>query len=147
MPVVHNIYFCIKCGQIALTNYGKCPMCDGELELIPNMDLLEFLAKKTTQKEDDAFVLTLRPIEQFDSMAWMHRVHVMQGWELHGKAWPKGYYPKYQEGVVNVECPFCHQYWTTKIGTGSRMLSAGLFGLGSKKIGKQWHCHFCNSDF
>lgn len=45
------------------------------------------------------------------------------------------------------ECPYCHTRNTKRISTGSRLLSVGLFGLGSKKIGKQWHCDNCNSDF
>ena len=122
-------------------------MCDGKQMELLNFDWLDFIKKYPKEADKDSFALTIQSKENFDTMAWMHRQHVMQGWEAHGKSWPKGYYPKYREGVVNAECPFCHQYWTTKIGTGSRMLSAGLFGLGSKKIGKQWHCHFCNSDF
>lgn len=46
-----------------------------------------------------------------------------------------------------VECPYCHSTNTKKIGTTSRMVSAGMFGLASKKIGKQWHCNNCGSDF
>ena len=46
-----------------------------------------------------------------------------------------------------VECPYCKSTNTQKITSGSRILSTGLFGLGSKKIGKQWHCNKCKSDF
>ena len=49
--------------------------------------------------------------------------------------------------ISSVACPYCHSRNTSKIGTVSRMFSAGLFGLGSKKIGKQWHCNSCGSDF
>lgn len=46
-----------------------------------------------------------------------------------------------------VQCPYCKSYCTRKISGLSRAFSAGLFGLGSKKIGKQWHCTNCGSDF
>ena len=46
-----------------------------------------------------------------------------------------------------VECPYCHSCNTTKISGASRWLSVGLFGIGSKKVGKQWHCKSCGSDF
>ena len=46
-----------------------------------------------------------------------------------------------------IECPYCHSTATRKISGTSRVVSAGLFGLGSKKIGKQWHCCSCKSDF
>lgn len=46
-----------------------------------------------------------------------------------------------------VECPYCHANDTKKISTTSRVISTSLFGLGSKKLGKQYHCNNCNSDF
>lgn len=46
-----------------------------------------------------------------------------------------------------VECPYCHSNGTKKISITSRVISTSLFGLGSKKIGKQWHCNSCGSDF
>lgn len=49
--------------------------------------------------------------------------------------------------ISSVACPYCHSRNTSKIGTVSRMFSASLFGLGSKKLGKQWHCNSCGSDF
>lgn len=45
------------------------------------------------------------------------------------------------------ECPYCHSLDTSKIGTVSRITSTDFFGLASKKIGKQWHCNNCKSDF
>lgn len=46
-----------------------------------------------------------------------------------------------------VECPYCKSRDTEKISSLSRAASVGFFGLGSKKIGKQWHCNRCKSDF
>lgn len=46
-----------------------------------------------------------------------------------------------------IECPYCHSTNTKKIGLLNRTVSVGLLGLGSKKIGKQFHCKNCNSDF
>ena len=44
-------------------------------------------------------------------------------------------------------CPYCNSSNTRKISTGSRLLSTGFFGLGSSKIGKNYHCNNCGSDF
>ena len=64
---------------------------------------------------------------------------------------PKKINPPTQELLFNtkptVECPYCKSDNTSKIGTINRVLSIGVFGLGSSKIGKQWHCNQCNSDF
>ena len=46
-----------------------------------------------------------------------------------------------------ITCPYCKATNIRKIGIVSRSVSAGIFGLGSKKIGKQWHCDHCGSDF
>ena len=46
-----------------------------------------------------------------------------------------------------VTCPYCQSTNVKKIGQLNRTVSTGLFGLGSKKIGKQWHCNSCGSDF
>lgn len=46
-----------------------------------------------------------------------------------------------------IECPYCHATNVRKVSLAGRAMSAGIFGLGSKKIGKQWHCNKCGSDF
>lgn len=45
------------------------------------------------------------------------------------------------------KCPFCKSINIKRIGTVNRMISTSLFGLSSRKIGKQWHCNSCGSDF
>jgi len=46
-----------------------------------------------------------------------------------------------------VECPYCHSTNTKKISGTTRFVSTGLFGLASNKIGKNFHCNNCKSDF
>lgn len=45
------------------------------------------------------------------------------------------------------KCPYCKSINVKKIGNVGRAISFGLFGFGSSKVGKQWHCNSCNSDF
>lgn len=45
------------------------------------------------------------------------------------------------------KCPYCQSSNVAKISTAGRVVSVGLFGLASGKIGKQWHCNNCKSDF
>lgn len=47
----------------------------------------------------------------------------------------------------HVECPYCHSTNTEKISTVSRAVSVSLVGAASSKLGKQWHCNNCKSDF
>ena len=51
------------------------------------------------------------------------------------------------EAMRKVTCPYCGSVNVKKVSTISRMASVGFFGLGSKKVGKQWHCNNCKSDF
>ena len=53
--------------------------------------------------------------------------------------------PKKQPPTI--ECPYCKSTNTSKIGVVGRSVSFGLFGFGSSKVGKQWHCNSCKSDF
>lgn len=46
-----------------------------------------------------------------------------------------------------VTCPYCKSTNTKKISGSSRWFSTGVFGLASSKVGKQWHCNSCKSDF
>lgn len=46
-----------------------------------------------------------------------------------------------------VVCPYCNSTNTEKISTMSRAVSVSLVGAASGKIGKQWHCKNCGSNF
>lgn len=46
-----------------------------------------------------------------------------------------------------VVCPYCKSTNTEKIGTLNRAVSVSLVGVASSKLGKQWHCNNCKSDF
>ena len=48
---------------------------------------------------------------------------------------------------ASIECPYCHSTDTKKISGTTRWLSTGIFGLASNKIGKNYHCNKCKSDF
>ena len=46
-----------------------------------------------------------------------------------------------------VVCPYCKSTNTEKISVASRAVSVSLVGAASGKIGKQWHCKQCGSNF
>ena len=59
-------------------------------------------------------------------------------------------YTKAHDIQVNLnlpKCPYCHSTSIKKISAASRTASVIGFGIFSKKIGKQWHCNNCGSDF
>lgn len=46
-----------------------------------------------------------------------------------------------------VECPYCHSKYTRPINFFERFISTDVWGLGSDKIGKQFHCNNCDANF
>ena len=52
-----------------------------------------------------------------------------------------------QKSTPTIECPYCHSTDTQKISGMSRAGSIVVWGIFSKKLGKQWHCDKCGSDF
>lgn len=54
---------------------------------------------------------------------------------------------EYKENLPKVQCPYCKSMDTVKISMMSTMASTAMWGLNSKKIGKQWHCNNCKSNF
>lgn len=47
----------------------------------------------------------------------------------------------------HVECPYCHSMNTEKISGVARGVSIYALGVASPKLGKQWHCKNCGSNF
>ena len=51
------------------------------------------------------------------------------------------------DDAKKIHCPYCKSDNVKKISIAGRAVSASTFGLASKKVGKQWHCNNCKSDF
>ena len=54
---------------------------------------------------------------------------------------------EYKESLHKVQCPYCKSMNTVKISMMSTIASTAMWGLNSKKIGKQWYCNNCKSNF
>lgn len=54
---------------------------------------------------------------------------------------------KKNKAIYNPRCPYCGSSDIKKITTGDRVVSTALVGVASSKIGKQWHCNKCKSNF
>lgn len=54
---------------------------------------------------------------------------------------------EYEAKHPHVVCPYCKSTNTEKISTVSRAVSVSLVGAASGKLGKQWHCKQCGSNF
>ena len=68
---------------------------------------------------------------------------------LFGITWDEETSPSKPQSIQKpiVVCPYCKSTDTKKISELSRYASTELLGVASNKIGKEWHCNKCNSNF
>lgn len=149
--------FCNKCGNITLGNRHleeKCSVC-GKVKIPIPINYIQENEILTDKELDDKKIIIIEELvkasPEFDQYLFDHKDEILakQSAEFnakmeHGKAVLEG---RDKGNKFGVECPYCKSKHTKKISTTSRMISTSLFGLGSKKIGKQWHCNECGSDF
>lgn len=146
--------YCKKCGRLVQEEYDNekktCDYCNNLLEYVPEKFLLEKIALKDDLREQfiDEYI---KSSPEFDQYLFEHRDQDLfnrrretQAKLKHGKAILEG---RDKGNPSGIECPYCHSANVKKISTTSRIISTWLVGLASKKIGKQWHCNQCGSDF
>lgn len=147
------IGYCPQCGCIypgaEKGQKHKCPYCNYEI-LITEHSLDEYLKNRTKIKQIVNELCKNSP--EFDEELAKKReeendkvIHGSMSKEERTVLQNMGAIPK--PNTNRVECPYCHSNDVSKISTLGRAASVGIFGLASKKIGKQWHCNHCKSDF
>lgn len=131
-------------------NNFKIPINNIELnseELFPyvkrgNVDeAIVFMKEKTNCSTEEAY-------EVYKELKQMVKAKPLQQWER--DKYEKEYKHSTQQQnppKPQITCPYCNSTNTKKISTVSRAGSILGFGILSKKIGKQWHCNNCGSDF
>jgi len=110
----------------------------------------------------DFFVYTEETTPSFDEVWKLGYVGTIEQIKSQGHRFDDVWYKKYRDQKdkeraiarrmsanepPKIECPYCKSTDTKKISGTSRLLSVGFFGIGSGKVGKQWHCRKCSSDF
>lgn len=148
--------YCKKCGRFVqrLTKElnKPCDYCHSNLFQVPNEYLVDgsgtVIDKNLKQKFIDEYI---KSSPEFDQYLFEHRDEDLAKRRIeheaklaHGRAVMEG---RDKGNSYGVTCPYCKATNVRKIGIVGRSVSVGLFGLGSKKIGKQWHCDNCGSDF
>ena len=171
-----NQIYCPKCGNIT-TKWidAKCFCGHKMFDINPKWNITDekqeeiYKAKDYGEKTREEVVAEwkeyCRPfIEEFvmhhpdfDMWSYEHQDEIYQEWKRKSderfnrerEAYQNQKIAEIQEKLNNptITCPYCKSSNTKKISTMIRMFCGGLFGFGSKKIGKQWHCNSCGSDF
>lgn len=135
-----DMRICPKCGNFQ--GRINCWFCDIPTIETPSWFKDTFRLSDAEEKElVDHYIETLIK-DTFDQKAYENRIANTEPWK---PRWVNG--KDTLEDSNKTKCPYCQSTNTKKISTASRAFSVGLFGLASKKIGKQWHCNGCGSDF
>ncbi|MCM1330674.1 MAG: hypothetical protein NC253_14710 [Ruminococcus sp.] len=143
-----NSYICKNCGTMRYCTeqeiQNKSCQCNYE-DFIPlNINPVEYdkltetekviLIKKSLNLNDEEY-------EQQKEKWYIVQEPIRQKEEEKRRKWIE------EKEKSKVHCPYCNSTNIAKIGTLKRAVSVGVFRLTSKKIGKQWHCNHCKSDF
>lgn len=148
---IHN--FCNSCGLCTASPNNKCPSCNNYLTPVGFID-----GRKLAKMNQEQRALWVEnkighPIPQDLSdkrKAYCQGIIMKykQKSEEEQKLSSEESFRQFQYNQAHApKCPYCQSTSLSKIGTVSRSLSVGAFGLASGKIGKQWHCNNCKSDF
>lgn len=146
------LYYCKKCGRIIFLfdSWERvCDCCKSDVYPVPE----QYLSSEFSINEDlkENFVNEYVKISpEFDQCLYKNRENnAMQHADdfdkynsalEHGKA-------ILEEQSRSPKCTYCGSTNIKKIGLLNRAISTELWGLGSKKIGKQFHCNNCGADF
>lgn len=133
---------CPKCGYLDDSTYS-CPTCGTEM-IDCNTTFDEWLTMdvdKMWQWQQEMYNKYVINSSEFDKKLFNETFQKEKAEHDYYASIPT----RPSEPIIT--CPYCNSTNTRKIGIVSRSVSASIFGLGSKKIGKQWHCDHCNSDF
>lgn len=146
-----NLLVCQHCQTYFFTNLEEtnlCPHCNSKLE-VSNITYENYKSmpkvkkcKNCKRKYPKIFIKCPKCNQQLIKLSTENKQIDKQINEIRKEM------QEYQEKQNSIiKCPYCKATNVTKISTAGRVVSVGLFGLGSSKVGKQWHCNNCKSDF
>ena len=143
-------YYCKRCGRIYVSdrNKGRCDCCGSDTYPVPEKYWYEGDEEEMTAKLQKLLREELvKTSDVYDEDLFNRRDRIIYSQGNHLTSMKAFKESRAGGGRFSVECPYCHATNVRKVSLAGRAVSAGIFGLGSKKIGKQWHCNRCGSDF
>lgn len=145
----NNLYFCKKCGRTTWTlsfNNDLCDCCQSILYEVPNKYIDNFRWRDGDGKQ--ALIEELvKTSPEFDQYLFDCRDEILSKQSAEFNAKMENGKAILEEKSRSPKCTYCGSINIRKIGLLNRAISAELWGLGSKKIGKQFHCNHCGTDF
>ena len=154
---------CLKCGNTQAPydgNRGNCIICNYKMEKIPegygfsDEEIENFLSSNDScfdeywkQNEQRLFDEVISQSPEFDINLYNNKDSILQQKRQQQEESVARGKAIIEEKSRQVKCTYCSSTDVKKIGLLNRAISAELWGLGSKKIGKQFHCNSCGADF
>lgn len=137
-PKCAHVYYGDKTRERAL--HLKCEFCDTEV-LQTDLNAISPLGNTLLKEEEKIKIAEQYGKNQFSQDEYDKRIKAMK--KISDEWWEN----REQQQKPKIKCPYCSSGNVTRISNIQRSLSTYLLGLGSSKIGRQWHCNDCNSDF
>lgn len=145
---IEKILLCPKCGH----HYGgfqnnkddiyiKCKYCNS---IVVQTDVTWEEFYKNHGYENEIEFTNKYGNNQFSEEAYQHRLATIK---QENEKRNQNKQVSASPSTPQVTCPYCNSTNTKKLTTAKRAGSILGLGILSKKIGKQWHCNNCNSDF
>lgn len=146
-----DLHYCSKCGRIEHTLSFKppflCLCCNNELKPIPTEFLIAdsiFINDEIKQQFINDYI---KASPDFDQYLYDHKEEICEEKSRpFNEALARGKAILAEQSHVP-KCTYCGSTNIKKIGFIDRGISGALWGLGSKKISKQFHCNNCGADF
>ena len=150
------MHYCPRCGHHGFISWGGddlCYVCGTKMKEAPcEYELTQTHWGEVTKEEFDQLEQRLHEevichSPEFDIDLYNEKDNIIeQKHRQYREAMARGAAILAGKGNVPA-CVYCGSTNIRKIGYISRSFSAAIFGLGSKKIGKQFHCNNCGGDF
>lgn len=160
-----KIKYCRKCEKPHLSSYKLCPVCksymdkltinkDNKYVFSPD-DPFETLKQEET---DRRYCKDCRkwfpkqycqcPVCGKDTLDYPEATEIIEKERAIAiKELEESIARHKREESYMVHCPYCNSTNVKRISTTSKVTSVAMLGIASNKIGKQWHCNNCKSDF
>ncbi len=141
--------YCKKCGRALFDIFELktiCDVCGSETYEVPRKYVDNFRWRDGDGKQ--ALIEELvKTSPEFDQYLFEHRDEILAKQSAEFNAKMEHGEAILEEGSRTQKCTYCGSTNIRKIGLLNRAISTELWGLGSKKIGKQFHCNHCGADF
>lgn len=142
--------YCEKCGHIGFSflwdsEKNGCFSCNtkGSTKFVPQ-EYLDCTGNTIEENLEEEFIEKfIKSSPNFDQECWDRRI----GYQETRKHQDEVLKSEMEELKHVPKCTYCGSTNVKKIGLLNRAVSTELWGLGSKKIGKQFHCNNCGADF